>query len=75
MLVLTRKVGEKIVIAEDIQVTVVAIVGHKVRLGIEAPKEVTVDRAEVHRRRTGAESHEDEAASLGPAREPAKARK
>ena len=55
MLVLTRKVGEKIVIAETVQVTVVAITGNKVRLGIEAPKEVTVDREEVHRQRTAAD--------------------
>ena len=52
MLVLTRKVGEKIVIADHIQVMVVAIKGDKVRLGIEAPKGVLVDREEVHRRRT-----------------------
>jgi carbon storage regulator len=52
MLVLSRKVGEKIVIGENVQVTVVAITGTKVRLGIEAPKGVPVDREEVHRQRT-----------------------
>ena len=55
MLVLSRKVGEKIVIGENVQVTVVAITGTKVRLGIEAPKGVPVDREEVHRRRTAAD--------------------
>jgi carbon storage regulator len=51
MLVLTRNVGEKIVIDGNIQVTVVAIKGNKVRIGIEAPENVRVDREEVHQRR------------------------
>lgn len=51
MLVLTRNVGEKIVIDSHITVTVVAIKGNKVRLGIEAPDYVRVDRQEVHERR------------------------
>jgi carbon storage regulator len=51
MLVLTRRLGEEIVIDGDIRVTVVAIKGNQVRLGITAPKCVTVDRAEVHQRR------------------------
>ena len=54
MLVLTRRVGEQIVIAGDIRVTVVAVQGDKVRLGITAPASVRVDREEVHARRTGA---------------------
>ena len=51
MLVLTRQVGEEIVIDGVIRVTVVAIKGGKVRLGISAPPSVTVDRKEVHERR------------------------
>ncbi len=51
MLVLTRSIGEKIIIDGDIQVTVVAIKGNKVRVGIEAPSYVRVDREEVHERR------------------------
>jgi len=51
MLVLTRNVGEKIVIDGNIQITVVAIKGNKVRIGIEAPDNVRVDREEVHQRR------------------------
>jgi carbon storage regulator len=51
MLVLTRNVGEKIIIDDQIKVTVVAIKGGKVRLGIEAPDLVRVDREEVHERR------------------------
>ena len=48
MLVLTRKKNESIVIRDDIVVMVVEIRGDKVRLGIEAPKEVTVHRREVY---------------------------
>lgn len=47
MLVLSRKVNESIVISDDIVVTVVDIRGDKVRLGIEAPVEMSVHRREV----------------------------
>ena len=48
MLVLSRKESESIVIGGDIVVTVIDIRGGKVRLGIEAPKEVPVNRREIH---------------------------
>ena len=48
MLVLSRKVDEKIVIADNIIVTIVEIRGDRVRLGIEAPKNIPVHRQEVH---------------------------
>jgi carbon storage regulator len=48
MLVLSRKKGESIIILENIVVTVVGIQGDKVRLGIEAPKDVAVHRREVY---------------------------
>ena len=51
MLVLSRKVNEAIVIQDAVRVTVIGIKGDRVRLGIEAPRDVTVDRAEVHERR------------------------
>jgi carbon storage regulator len=51
MLVLTRRLGEQIVIGDAIRVTVLAVKGDRVRLGVEAPKEVPVDRLEVHQRR------------------------
>ena len=47
MLILTRKEGETITIGEDIQIKVLAVQGGKVRLGIEAPREVSVNREEV----------------------------
>ena len=52
MLVLSRKKNESIVIDDTIVVTVVALEGGKVRLGIQAPKEVPVHRSEVHAERT-----------------------
>ena len=51
MLVLSRKLTEAIVINDTVRVTIVAVHGDRVRLGIEAPRSVTVDRAEVHARR------------------------
>lgn len=48
MLVLSRKKNESIVINDDITIVVVEIRGDKVRLGIEAPKEVPVHRNEVY---------------------------
>ena len=48
MLVLSRKRNESIVIDENIVITVVEVRGDKVRLGIEAPREVPVHRSEVH---------------------------
>lgn len=54
MLVLTRRVGEQIVINSAIHVTVGAVNGNKVRLGVAAPEAVPVDRAEVHERRRAA---------------------
>jgi carbon storage regulator len=51
MLVLSRKIGEEIIIAGNIRVKVVAVNGNRVRLGIVAPEDVTVDREEIHRQR------------------------
>lgn len=47
MLVLSRKVGEKILIDDDVMVTVVKIEGNQVRLGIEAPAHVRIRRREL----------------------------
>ena len=51
MLVLTRRVGEEIVIDGNIRVTVTGVHGDKVRIGVTAPASVRVDRQEVHDRR------------------------
>lgn len=50
MLILTRKVGESIIIDSNIKVTVISIDGGQIRLGIDAPKEVIVHREEVYQR-------------------------
>lgn len=49
MLVLSRRVGEQIVIGEDVVLTVVEVRNDTVRLGIEAPRSIMVNRAEVRR--------------------------
>lgn len=50
MLVLSRRRGERIMIGADIELTVVGIVGDKVRLGFQAPPDVAINRQEVHDR-------------------------
>jgi carbon storage regulator len=49
MLVLTRKTKQSIMIGDEIEVTVLGVQGEKVRLGIEAPADVPVHRAEIYR--------------------------
>jgi carbon storage regulator len=65
MLVLSRKKNESIVINNDITIVVVEIRGDKVRLGVEAPKEVPVHRREVYDAIKRA--HAEEAAAEKPA--------
>ena len=50
MLILTRKLGERITIGDDISVTLIEIKGSQVKLGIEAPKNISVHRQEVYER-------------------------
>ena len=50
MLILTRKSGEIITIGENIQIRVLSVKGGQVRIGIDAPREVSVNREEVHAR-------------------------
>ena len=69
MLVLSRKKNESIVINDDITIVVVEIRGDKVRLGVEAPKEVPVHRREVFEaiRRSEAAAKKDETVDHAPA--------
>lgn len=50
MLVLTRKVNQSIVIGDDVRIVVVAIERDQVKLGIDAPRDLTVNRSEVSER-------------------------
>jgi carbon storage regulator len=50
MLILTRRVGESVVIGEDVTVTVLGVKGNQVRIGINAPKHVAVHREEIFER-------------------------
>ncbi|MEI4220180.1 MAG: carbon storage regulator CsrA [Candidatus Dasytiphilus stammeri] len=50
MLILTRRVGETVIIGNEITVTVLAVKGNQVRMGINAPKNVSVHRDEIYKR-------------------------
>lgn len=50
MLVLSRRMGETLVIADNIRLTVLGVSGGQVRLGIEAPREISVHREEIYQK-------------------------
>ena len=60
MLVLTRRIGDEILIDGNIRVTVLAIRGERARIGITAPESVRVDREEVHQRRANRVAETDQ---------------
>ena len=64
MLILTRRVGETLMIGEDVTVTVLGVKGNQVRIGVNAPREVAVHREEIFdrikREESGEGGHSDE---------------
>ena len=58
MLILTRREGESLMIGDNVEVTVLGIRGHQVRIGINAPKDVSVHREEIYDRIQGQKSEE-----------------
>ena len=62
MLILTRRVGESVVIGTEVTVTVLRVKGNQVRLGVDAPKSVSVQREEIFHR-IKRESSESESTS------------
>jgi carbon storage regulator len=50
MLVLTRRVGETLIVGNDVSVTILGVKGKQIRIGVNAPKDVTVHREEIYER-------------------------
>ena len=66
MLILTRRVGETLMIGDQITVTILGVKGNQVRVGVHAPKDVSVHREEIYERIQG----ENEAAAKPESRSP-----
>ena len=59
MLILTRRVGETLMIGDEVTVTVLGVKGNQVRIGVNAPRKVAVHREEIYDRIKSEEGHEE----------------
>jgi carbon storage regulator len=57
MLVVTRRTGEKIMIGDNMEIMVISVQGPQVRIGIKAPKDVSVHREEIYKRIQSSQTH------------------
>ena len=60
MLILTRRVGESLKIGDDVTITVLSVRGHQVRIGIDAPKDVSVHHEEIYAKINGIEAESNQ---------------
>ena len=63
MLILTRRVGESLMIGDEVNVTVLGVKGSQVRIGVDAPKEVAVHREEIYQKIQDEQEDPDRAAN------------
>jgi len=59
MLILTRKIGESLIVGDNVVVTVLGVKGTQVRLGINAPKDISVHREEIYKKLVNEKSKSD----------------
>lgn len=69
MLILTRRVGETLMIGDEVTVTVLGVKGNQVRIGVNAPKDVAVHREEIYERIKHEKSADDSDASKAESEE------